>query len=280
MLIKSKSIILILILSIHIEANDRVVALSPAINEIIYALDRGDKIVANTEYCNYPLASKDKYKVGGYFSVSLERVLKSKPSLVIMQENNRKLSTRLERFKIKTEVVKINRLEDISNTIKIIGKLLGNNIKANSIIKNINQKLKETQNIIKDKKILIVIGEYKNILKGIFVVGENLYLNDIIITSGNQNAFKSSRIGQPVLNLENILATKADIVIILAPYLYKNKMTKDDILEPWQNISLPASKNKNIFIIDKDYAGVSSDRLVFFLEDFKKILKQATFYSH
>ncbi len=275
MLIKNKSIILTIILTIYIEANQRIVALSPAINEIIYALDRGDMIVANTEYCNYPLASKNKYKVGGYFSVSMERILKAKPSLVIMQKNNQKLATRLERFNIKSKIIRINRLRDIKDTILTIGDLLNNNIKANSIINSINKKLKETQNIIQNKKILIVIGEYTTILKGVFVVGNNLYLDDIIKQSGNQNAFKSSRVGQPILNLENILATKADIVIILAPYLYQNSMTKDDILTPWQNIPLPASKNKNIFIIDKDYAGVSSDRLVLFLEDFKNILKES-----
>jgi len=275
MLSKDKYIILIIIFTIYIEANQKVVALSPAINEIIYALNRGDMIVANTEYCNYPLVSKKKYKVGGYFSVSMERVLKAKPSLVIMQKNNQKLATRLKKFNIKSEVFKIERLQDIKDTIRGIGKLLDSEIKANSIIKNINQKLKETQNIVKNQRILIVIGEYTSILKGIFVVGDNLYLNDIIITSGNQNAFKSSYIGQPVLNLENILATKADIVIILAPYLHQNSMTKDDILTPWKNIPLPASKKKNIFIIDKDYAGISSDRLVLFLEDFKNILRKS-----
>ena len=263
------SIFFMLFLLSILEANQRVIALSPAINEIIYALDRGDMIVANTDYCNYPVKSKDKYKVGGYFNVSLERVLKVRPSLVIMQKNNQKLAKRLQQFHIKTQIVKIESLQDIKDTIKTIGRVLKSDKKADLIVKNIDRKLKETQNILKDRKILIVIGEYKSISKGVFVVGNNLYLDDIITNSGNQNAFKSSRVGQPILNLENILATKADIVIILAPYL---KMRKKELLAPWKNLHLPASKNGDIFIIDKDYAGISSDRLTLFLDDFKSIL--------
>jgi iron complex transport system substrate-binding protein len=37
-------------------------------------------------------------------------------------------------------------------------------------------------------------------------------------------------------------------------------------------LSINAAKDKQIYIIDKKYAGVPSDRLVLFLKDFKDIL--------
>ncbi|SHO80901.1 Vitamin B12 ABC transporter, B12-binding component BtuF [hydrothermal vent metagenome] len=267
-----KLYLLILISTISISANSRIVALSPVINEIIYALQRDDLIVGNTEYSKYPKASKDKYKVGGFFDVSLEKILYTKPSLVIMQPNNIKLSKRLKLFGIKSQIIKINSLQDIKESILKIGQIVDNSIKAKEIVKNIDKALDSIKNIKKDKKILIVIGEYKNLIKGIFVVGKNLYLNDIIISSGNQNAFKSSRVGQPILNLESIIFSNPDIIIILA---HNHKLTLSQIKAPWQKLPINASKNNNIFIIEEEYAGIPSDRLVLFLRDFKNILKKS-----
>ena len=264
--------IFIIISTIYIFANSRIVALSPVINEIIYALDRDELIVANTQYSKYPKASQDKYKVGGFFDISLEKILYIKPSIVIMQPNNIKLSKRLQSFGIKSQVVKINSLEDIKETILKIGEMVSNSSKAKEIVKEIEKSIKSIKNITRDKKILIVIGEYRNLIKGIFVVGNNLYLNDIIIASANQNAFKSSKIGQPILNLENIIFTNPDIIIILA---HNHKLSLSQIKAPWQKLPINASKKDNIFIIDKEYAGIPSDRLILFLRDFKEILESS-----
>jgi iron complex transport system substrate-binding protein len=54
--------------------------------------------------------------------------------------------------------------------------------------------------------------------------------------------------------------------------MHKLKLTKDDLISTWLKLPINASKNKNIYIIDKEYSGIPSDRLLFFLEDFKEIL--------
>ena len=271
-MIKKIFLIVILLYPFEIVANSKIVALSPVINEIIYALDRGDLIVANTQYSLYPQDAKSKYKVGGYFDISLEKILYTKPTLVILQPNNIKLQKRLKSFGINSEVVQINSLSDIKNTILKIGKLVDNIPKAKSIVQNINNSLKNLKNIVNNQNILIVIGEYKNLIKGIFVVGNNLYLNDIIIESGNINAIKSNITSQPILNLESIIYSNPDIIIILA---HNHKLTLSQIKAPWQKLPINASKKDNIFIIDKEYAGIPSDRLTLFLRDFREILKSS-----
>ena len=265
-------IFFIILFSIYISANSRIVALSPVINEIIYALDRGDLIVGNTQYSLYPKEAKYKYKVGGYFDISLEKILYTKPNLVILQPNNIKLQKRLKSFGIKSELVKINSLRDIKNTILKIGELVDNIPKAQQIVQNINDSLKSIKNIVTNQKILIVIGEYKNLIKGIFVVGNNLYLNDIIIESGNINAIKSNITSQPILNLENIIYSNPDIILILA---HNHKLSFLQIKAPWYKLPINASKKDNIFIIDKEYAGIPSNRLTLFLKDFREILKNS-----
>jgi iron complex transport system substrate-binding protein len=267
--------LLLLLFTINLFSYDRIIALSPSINEIIYALDAGDKIVGNTTFCTYPQNAKSKPKVGGYFSPSLEKILSLKPDIVIMQKSSIKLSKKLESLGIKTKVVQLTTLQDIKDTINQIGIVLEKQTKAQEILTTLKEKLSQTQNIVKDKKILFVIGHNLKLDSRIFVVGQNLYFDDIIKFSGNVNAFQSKRAGQPILNMENLIATNADIVILLAPFTKQKELTKEQLIAPWLDLPINAAKTKAIFVLDKEYAGISSHRLIYFLEDFKGFLQNA-----
>jgi len=266
-------VFLLFVFSIHLSANEKIIALSPSINEIIYALGDGDKIVGNTTFCTYPEDAKAKAKVGGYFSPSLEKIISLQPDMVIMQDSSAKLAKKLKKFDIKTKVVSLTTLEDIKNTITIIGDIVDKKDEANKIVSTINKKLNDLKSIIKDKRILIVIGANSSLEKRIFVVGQNLYLNDIILQSGNKNALNSTRKGQPILNMENIISTNPDIVIVLAPFRKTKNLSIQELINPWLDLPINAAITKSVFILDKEYAGISSHRLIYFLDDFKSYLE-------
>ena len=265
-------IIFLFLFCINLFAYDRIVALSPAINEIIFTLGHGNKIVGNTTYCKFPKQSQDIAKVGGYFSPSVEKILNLKPDIVIMQENNLDLSHKLEKIGIKTKVVKIDTIESIKNTISDLGEMLDNKTKADEIIGEINSSLKSLKGIVENKKIIIPIGYNTDLSKEIYVVGQNLYFDDIIEASGNQNALQSSRKGQPVLNMEKILKINPDIVIILSPLMVEKGLSKEELIRPWKQLPINAAKTDAIYVQTGDYAGIPSDRIVQFIKDFKGFL--------
>ena len=90
--------IILLIHALLFGAQQRIVALSPAINEILFALGAGDRIVGNTLYATYPKEAEKIPKVGGYFSVSLEKIIALEPTLLLMQRNNLSLKPKLEKL--------------------------------------------------------------------------------------------------------------------------------------------------------------------------------------
>lgn len=267
-------IIWIVLLSISLNAAERIIALSPAINEIIFALGAGEQVVGNTTYSTYPEAAQKVAKVGGYFEPNLEKILLLNPTLVIMQDNNLKLGKQLNQLSIQTKVVDIDTIPHIRDSILVLGKLLHQETKAEAIVNDIDTHLEALKNIVSDKKILIVIGHNTALVKQIFVAGQNLYFNDIIEASGNHNAPQSTRTGQPILNQENIISTDPDIVILLAHAMKEKGLTTYDLIEPWKDLPIKVADTEQIYIIDKEYAGIPSDRLVLFLEDFQKILEQ------
>jgi iron complex transport system substrate-binding protein len=265
-------LLLATLLALQLSAYDRIVALSPAINEILFALGEGEKIVGNTDYCRYPIESNAITKVGGYFSPSLEKIVVLKPDIVILQENNLATADKLQKLGIQTMVVKIDTIDSIKKAINNLGALLGKKEKSALIVKKIDHSLAGLKGIVKNKKILIPIGYHIDFSKEIHVAGQNLYFDDIIEASGNTNAMQRSQKGQPVLNLEKILKLNPDIVIILAPLMREKKFTKEALIAPWLKLPIKAAATKSVFVEEGAYAGVPSDRITYFIDDFRGFL--------
>jgi len=267
-----KKIVLLLFITLTLNAQERIIALSPAINEILFALDANKSVVANTQYSLYPKASIKLPKVGGYFTPNLEKIIALKPTLVIMQNNNHKLSLKLKRLGIQSKTIKIDTLKNIKKAITDIGELVHKKQKAKSIIDKINHELLALHDIVNNKKILIVFGRYTNLNKQVFVAGQNLYYDEIINESNNSNALQSKRKGQPILNMENIIASNPDIVLLLAR-CQADGISDKELITPWLKLPISASKTKAIYINKHIYAGIPSDRLVLFLQDFRTMLE-------
>ena len=274
-----KKLIFILLITFTLNAQERIIALSPAINEILFALDANQSVVGNTEYSLFPKISQKLPKVGGYFSPNLEKIIALKPTLVIMQSNNHKLNLKLKRLGIKSKIIKIDTLENIKNAINEIGKLVAQEKKAKVIVQNIDQKLSELHNIVSHKKILIVFGRYPDLSRQVFVAGQNLYYDEIINESNNTNALHSKRKGQPILNMENIIASNPDIVLLLIRPQPKGLSNKA-LIAPWLKLPISAAKTNTIYINDHLYAGIPSDRLSLFLNDFKTMLEDYHAKTH
>jgi iron complex transport system substrate-binding protein len=268
-------LMLVTLLAFQLSAYERIIALSPAINETLYALGAGDQIIANTEYCNYPIEAKNKPKVGGYFSPSLEKILSLSPTMVILQENNAHLAAKIQKMGIKTRIIKIDTYPSIRESIFAMGRIVHKEKKAEAIVRELDQKLRALKGIVHSQKILMVFGHNTDLSKSIYVSGQNLYFDDLIRESGNANALQSRRKGQPVLNLENIIALNPDIIILLAPNTKERGLTKEALIAPWRHLPINAAREGKIYVEDQPYSSNPSQRLGLFLDDMRGYLIDA-----
>ena len=268
-----KKLLFILIFCINLLAEERVVTLSPSINEIVFALGMGNNVVANTKHCDFPEESKAVPKIGGYNDISLEKVLESKPTVVIGQDYDEKLNQNLNALGIKTLIYKTNTISSIKNTILDLGNYFKKEEKAKELVSNIDNALSSIGSIVENKKVLIVISPKKSLSNQIYVTGNFLYFEDIIKASGNQNAYFSTNPAQPVVNTEKIIAMNPDVIVLLTPFLDGKLQEQQEIINVWKQLPINASKENNIYTVDKLYAGIPSQRVEFFIKDFKKILE-------
>ncbi len=268
-----KKILFVLVFCINLFAGERIVTLSPSINEIVFALGVGEDVVANTKHCDFPEESRNVVKIGGYNDISLEKVLEVKPTIVIGQDYDQNLIQNLKSLNIKVLSYKTNTIENIKNTILELGILFKKEDKSKEMITRIDDSLNSLKSIVENKKILIVISPKETLSNQIYVTGNFLYFEDIIKASGNKNAYNSTSSAQPVVNTEKIINMNPDIIVLLAPFYDGKQQELNQLKNVWKTLPINASKQNNIYAVDKLYAGIPSQRVEFFINDFRKILE-------
>src|SRR5260221_13438127 len=71
----------------------RIVSLAPSLTETVYALGLQDKLVGDTEYCDYPPDATKKHKVGGAINPNMEEIALLKPDVVLVVKSLNRLET-------------------------------------------------------------------------------------------------------------------------------------------------------------------------------------------
>ena len=249
-------------------SNERIITLSPALNEIVFALGKGDLIIANTDHAHYPKASITKPKVGGYFGVSLEKVLSFQPTLVLLQKNNTPLATKLKRYHIQTLTFSISSLQSIKEMILTIGKRLDTLKNAQDIVTRIDHEIALLKHPIRHQTILFIFGASGDLKRPMYCAGKDLYFDELIHIAGYQNAINFPKT-QPI-GLEKLLSINPDIIIIADSSIKEEQ--KASVLQKWQHLPLKAVRQNHVYILNKIYQTMPSDRIVLFIHDLAQVL--------
>ena len=249
-------------------AIERIVSLSPAGTEIIFALGQGDKLVARTDFCTFPEEAQKISSVGGFDgkSFSLETILSYNPDFVYLSNvmHNYLVST-LENFGIKVYISDVNSIDDVLNEIIDIAKILNVENLGLEYVSKMKSELTMIKNIGSEKKI------YCEIFNSPFLTcGKNSFINDIIDYAGGKNIFDFLESSYPQVSEEVIITMNPDI--ILAPDYSEFDLEKIYVRNGWQNIS--AIKNKNVFSVSGDIFTRPGPRVLEAIKLLKEIIDE------
>jgi len=113
----------------------RIVSLTPALTETLFAIGAGERVVGVTQFCDFPPEAKAKPKVGGYVNPSVEAVLTLSPDLVLVSPGpgNRDAALAMRRAGLRVEIVPAETLEDSLAAIEAVGRLVGDEAKAREL---------------------------------------------------------------------------------------------------------------------------------------------------
>jgi iron complex transport system substrate-binding protein len=231
----------------------RIISLAPSLTEILFALELDDKIVGVTLNSDYPPAAQKKTKIGSFWQPDTEAVIAAKPDLVVtlQTEQQKRIADSLNRLGYRVLALKIEKIEELFTSIQKIGLATGSKQHADELIENINGQLhylKSKYSSTSKPKVLWVLQT-----EPLRVAGRDTFINELIELAGGENAIGATLQQYPPIGTEELLGCNAEVII-------KSSMGRADIQAQqrqadifWSKYaSLPAVKNKRIYVVDSD----------------------------
>ena len=199
----------------------RVVSLSPAVTEIIFALGAQDLLVGRTDFCVYPDAAAEIPSIGGISNLNIESILALKPDLVISGSMvGKKVTDQMDAMGTPMVcVIEKPKFEALFDNITAIGKLVGKEHEADSTVESLKWKVESLQTDTTPSSsgrtrgyaptcyYVVGFGEGGN-----FTAGGNTFINDIIRMAGGRNIAEG--IEGWSYSLEALMKEDPDFIIV------------------------------------------------------------------
>ena len=195
----------------------RVVSLSPAVTEIVFALGRGDLLVGRTDFCHYPPEAEQIESVGGISNLNVEKILALAPDLVISGSMiPQKSAEHLASLGVPLVcVIEKNRFDGLYDNIAKIGGLVGRGHTADSLVAALRSEMDADQSAqaataVADRPTVYYVVGYG--AGGNFTAGGDTFINDLIAIAGGRNI--AAGVQGWSYSLEALMDQNPDYIII------------------------------------------------------------------
>jgi len=249
----------------------RIVSLAPSTTELIYALGAGNKVVGVTDFDNYPPEVKDVPKVGGFKGPNVEAITAQKPDIIFASTlSGKEQMESLEKMGIPVVMLEAKNIDQIYQSIRIIGQITGTEKKGEELIKQMQDKIKEINDKVKELPKVSVF--YLVSLDGNWTAGKGTFIDELINLAGGKNVAEDVN-GWAQYSVEELVKKNPD-VIITSPHAGDVKDIKN--MAGYKDTN--AVKNDKVFVISNDdIISRASNRIVLGLEEIAKFLHPEAF---
>ena len=222
----------------------RIVALSAANCEIVYALGAGDLLVGRGQWCDYPAEVLDVTSVESGGSTNVEQILALEPDVVVMSSmaQTEEQVQQLEDAGIAVVVSDAKDIEGVYTSIELLGKLLGKDAEAAKIVSDMKagfaeieaNKLDGTQS---------VYFEVSPLEWGLWTAGKNTFMDEIASMMGLKNCFGDLD-GWAEISEEQVLERNPDYIVTITMYYGEGPTPVEEILSRpgWENVTAVQSQ--------------------------------------
>ncbi len=234
----------------------RIICATPSITEMVFSLGKGSQVVGVSDFSFYPPEAAEVAHIGGLINPNRERILSLQPDLIIFQGQHQLLSQFSREQGIRSLSLVIDRVSDITVSIKKLGAELGASSEAARLAESIQGQLdelaKQTQSRV-PRTVFLGLGHTPGDLTGLMTTGPDTFLHELIEIAGGINIFSDTRGAYPRISKEALVRRHPEVIIeVLAEGISPDnrKLLRAD----WERMaSLPAVKAGHIYFLDEDY---------------------------
>lgn len=233
----------------------RIIALTPHLTELLFAVGAGGQVVGVDSASDYPQAAKALPRVGDYSRINFERILALKPDLVVVWIGGNRAADihGLEKMGLPVLHTQATRLDDVARLLRLLGQASGHAGEGEAAARDFSARLASLQTRAAGQRPVSVFYQVWD--RPLMTVGGTHWISDALALCGARNVFADLRAASPVVSREAVLGR--------APKLIIGGSDAPDPRRPWQRFaSLPAVKNQAFVRVNADRLHRPTPRLI------------------
>ena len=253
----------------------RIVSLAPSLTESIYALGLQDRLVGDTDYCDYPADAQKKTKVGGAINPSLEQIVALHPDLVLVTKGLNRLETvhSLDTLGISSYATDPHTVDEIISSSKNLADVLGAPEAGAAIASDMQHRLadlRERIGAVPAKRVLFAVWT-----EPLISIGRDTFIADALRRAGAVSIVDSSQ-DWPQVSLEEVARLQPDFLVFAASHSESVPREVESLsgLPGWKIID--AVRNHRYAVIN-DAVNRPAPRIVAAIEDLARQLHPDAF---
>jgi iron complex transport system substrate-binding protein len=250
-----------------------VVSLAPNLTEIVFAVQAGDRLVGNTQYCDYPEAAKQVEKVGDTLHPSLERIITLRPQVVLVSTASQleTFTQQLESHQIAIFVTDPRDLEGVFRSIVQIGEIVDHETQANVLVDQLRARAVAVENAVKTSSPVRVFYQLSG--EPLYTAGHDAFVTDLIRRAGATSVTADLPGAWPKYSAESALAARPEAIIL--PTGGSMGAANSNVNEALRKS--PAVINGKVYKINDDHLVRPGPRAVDGLEEMARALHPEAF---
>jgi ABC-type Fe3+-hydroxamate transport system substrate-binding protein len=207
----------------------RIVSLIPSLTEDLFALGVGARVVAVSEYTDYPPAARRLPRVASISSIDAERIVALHPDLIVAIPSEAALVEPLLRAKLPVEILRDDTLDDIFTTIRRLGALVGRTGEAAALERRMRAETARIERAVDrtySPRVFVVLD-----VAPIYTVGRHSYISTLIEMAGGRNAVQIDA-AYPRYSAEALLELQPDVIVADPLVGFRAVIER----EPWRSL--------------------------------------------
>jgi iron complex transport system substrate-binding protein len=218
----------------------RIISLSPSTTEVLWGVGAFPRIVAVSDYDDFPPEVKNLPKIGGWSNTNLEQVATLKPDLIVMTQSQSPLiKDKLDALGVPTLVVPSYTVADALASITQIGAAVGEDEAARKLLEETRAKLDSVRaatQSLKRPRVLCIVDRVPGTLRGLYAATKGSFFVELIEIAGGESIAPPAANGFGQIGKEAIVTLDPDIIIDMAQSS-NNSQLAEDPKEVWNELA-------------------------------------------
>lgn len=257
---------------------ERIISIAPSQTEILFALGLEDKIVAVSDYCDYPAEALEKEKVGSSWTTNTEKIIELTPDIVfVFGEGQAEANEQIAAAGITIVKFEPESIEEVLASITTIGKITGTDAKAEEIIADMTAKRDKLIEMVKGQPIKKVFYQVWD--EPLMTAGVGSFIDELIRLAGGVNIAADAEGAWPMFSAEALVEKDPEVFILPAHIGGNMGLSTTEVEELIAGVkaragyeAITAVKNDRVVAVEPNIVSRPGVRIIEALELFVKAI--------